>query len=51
VKKRGYVRVPRIISITRLEQVGGFDGSDFSPETIHRRADEGYAHTKHALKV
>jgi NTE family protein len=50
VKKRGYVRVPRIISITRPEQVGGFDGSDFSPETIEQRANEGYAQTKQALK-
>jgi NTE family protein len=51
VEKRGYVRVPRIISITRPEQVGGFDGSDFSPETIQERADEGYTQTKQALKV
>jgi hypothetical protein len=49
VEKRGYV--PRIISITRPEQVGGFDGSDFSPETIQERADEGYTQTKQALKV
>jgi NTE family protein len=51
VAKRGYVRVPRIISITRPEQVGGFDGSDFSPETIQKRADEGYAQTKRALNL
>jgi hypothetical protein len=50
VKKRRYVRVPRIISITRPEQVGGFDGSDFSPETIEQRANEGYAQAKQALK-
>lgn len=49
VKARRYVRVPRIIPITRPEQVGGFDGSDFSPETIKKRADEGYAQTEHAL--
>lgn len=51
VAKRGYVRVPRIVSITRPDQVGGFDGSDFSPETIQKRAGEGYAHTKQALKA
>jgi NTE family protein len=51
VKKRGYVRVPRIVSITRAEQVGGFDGSDFSPETIQKRANEGYTQTKQALKA
>jgi NTE family protein len=49
VKKRGYVRVPRIVPITRPEQVGGFDASDFSPETIQKRAAEGYAQTKQAL--
>jgi NTE family protein len=51
VAKRGYVRVPRIISITRPEQVGGFDGSDFSPEAIQTRAAEGYAQTKRALNM
>ena len=27
------------------------DGSDFSPETISKRADEGYVHTEQALKT
>jgi hypothetical protein len=49
VKQRGYVRVPHIVPITRPEQVGGFDASDFSPETIEKRAAEGYAQTKQAL--
>jgi NTE family protein len=51
VAQRRYVRVPRIVSITRPEQVGGFGGSDFSPETIKQRADEGYAQTKKALEA
>ena len=51
VKKRHYVRVPRIIAITRPEQVGGFDGGDFSPEAIKKHADEGYAQTEQALKA
>jgi NTE family protein len=51
VKKRGYVLVPRIISITRPNQVAGLDGSDFSPDTIEKRAHEGYAQTKEALRV
>jgi NTE family protein len=51
VKKRGYVRVPRIVPITRPEGVGGFDASDFSPETIQKRADEGYAQTTQALNT
>ena len=51
VEKRGYVRVPRIVPITRPEGVGGFDASDFSPETIQKRADEGYAQTTQALNT
>ena len=49
VKNWGYVLVPRIVSITRPDQVGELDGSDFSPEMIKKRADEGYAQTKQAL--
>ena len=51
VAKRHYVRVPRIISITRPEQIGGIGASDFSPETIEKRAAEGYAQTEAALKA
>jgi NTE family protein len=51
VKKRHYVRVPRIIPITRLGQVGGLAGSDFSPETIKERAEEGYVQTELALNA
>ena len=51
VAKRRYLRVPRIVSITRPEQIGGLDASDFSPETIQQRADEGYAQTVHALEA
>ncbi|HUZ91815.1 MAG TPA: patatin-like phospholipase family protein [Methylocella sp.] len=50
VAKRHYIRVPRIISITRPEQVLGFGGSDFSPETIEQRAQEGYKQTDAALR-
>ncbi|HUI22609.1 MAG TPA: patatin-like phospholipase family protein [Methylocella sp.] len=50
VAKRHYVRVPRIVSITRPEQVAGFGGSDFSPETIEERAGEGYKQTDIALQ-
>jgi NTE family protein len=49
VKNQGYILVPRIVPITRVEQVGTLDGIDFSPETIKQRADEGYAQTKKAL--
>lgn len=47
--KRHYIRVPRTISITRPEQVLGFGGSDFSPEAIEQRAEEGYKQTEAAL--
>ena len=51
VAKRRYVRVPRIVSITRPDQVLGFGGSDFSPETIEQRANEGYKQTDKALQA
>jgi len=50
VKARRYVRVQQIISITRSEQAGSLDSSDFSPATIEKRASEGYAQAKRALK-
>jgi predicted acylesterase/phospholipase RssA len=43
VAAENYVRVPRIVAITRPEQAGSFDGNDFSPDAIaatarwHRR--------------
>jgi NTE family protein len=51
VAKRRYVRVPRIVPITRPDQVLGFGGSDFSPETIEQRANEGYKQTEQALQA
>ncbi len=51
VTKRRYVRVLRIISITRPEEVSGFGASDFSPETIEQRANEGYKQTDLALQA
>jgi len=51
VAKREYMCVPRIVSVTRPEQVGGFDASDFSPATIQARAAEGYAQTEKALQA
>jgi NTE family protein len=50
VAKRHYVRVPKIISITRPKQVECFGGSDFSPATIEERASEGYKQTEFALQ-
>jgi NTE family protein len=50
VKEQKYIVVPRIVPITRPNHVGALDGSDFSQETIKRRAEEGYVQTKAALK-
>jgi predicted acylesterase/phospholipase RssA len=51
VAKRRYLRVPRIVAITRPDQVSGFGASDFSPETIEQRANEGYKQTEQALQA
>ncbi|HXJ02085.1 MAG TPA: patatin-like phospholipase family protein [Micropepsaceae bacterium] len=50
VKARNYVHVPKIIPITRAELAASFDGSDFSPGAIRKRAEEGYAATEKALQ-
>jgi hypothetical protein len=46
VKERGYINVPRIVSITTTRQ---FSDADFSREAIKKRADEGYTQTMKAL--
>jgi hypothetical protein len=51
VAKRRYVRVPRIVPITRPDQILGFGGSDSSPETTEQRANEGYKQTDLALQA
>jgi predicted acylesterase/phospholipase RssA len=48
-RERHYVAVPDIVPITQPEQVEGIGGSDFSPETIARRAAEGYRMAEKAL--
>jgi predicted acylesterase/phospholipase RssA len=49
VAHENYVRVPHIVAITRPEQAGTFDGTDFAPEALARRAAEGYACAERAL--
>jgi NTE family protein len=49
LKAEGWVRVPRIVSIPPPEKVDEFDDSDFSPQAIKARTEEGYAITKKAL--
>jgi NTE family protein len=53
VKKRGYIRVPRIVSVTPPEpvtEIREFGDSDFSPDAIQQRAEQGYAQTMKALR-
>ena len=51
VKKRGYIHVPRIVSITPPDPVDEFGDSDFSPDAIRKRAEQGYAQTMKALRA
>jgi hypothetical protein len=50
VKRRGYVDVPRIVSIPPPADVDQFDDSDFSPEAMRAREEKGYAETKKVLR-
>lgn len=50
LKKQGYMRVPRIVSVTTSDTMHQFDDADFSPEAINTRAAEGYAQTRKALQ-
>jgi NTE family protein len=51
VRKRCYVRVSDIVSITPPEAADLLGDTDFSPEAIQKRADEGYAQTIKALRM
>jgi NTE family protein len=50
LKEQGYLRVPRIVSITASQAMHQFDDADFSPEAIDKRAKQGFALTKKALQ-
>jgi predicted acylesterase/phospholipase RssA len=50
VKQEGYIYMPHIVQITPPATADQFGASDFSPEAIQKRADEGYAQTMKALK-
>jgi NTE family protein len=49
VEKEGWIQVPDIISVPPPEKVQQFDDSDFSPEAVQAREEEGYEATKKAL--
>jgi len=49
VRRREYVHVPRIVSITPPAEVDHFDESDFSPKAMKTREEKGYVETKKVL--
>jgi hypothetical protein len=49
VRTRGYVHVPRIVSIPPPTGVDQFDDSDFSVEIMKSREQKGYTETKRVL--
>jgi predicted acylesterase/phospholipase RssA len=46
---RGYIQVPRIVTIARTAPAAGAAGSDFSPEGVAARAAEGEAAARAAV--
>ena len=50
IKARGYLRVPRIVSITPPEVPEEYGDADFSPEAIAKRAKAGKTQTLKALQ-
>jgi predicted acylesterase/phospholipase RssA len=50
VNDEHYITVPTIVSITRPQQAGQYDGADFSAAAIKQRAAEGYRQAEEALK-
>lgn len=51
VKKRGYIRIPRIVSITSPEPSPEFGDADFSEAAIKKREEQGYAEAMKALSA
>jgi NTE family protein len=51
VKKRGYIHIPRIVSITPPQPASEFGDADFSPNAIKRRKEQGYAEAIKALSA
>lgn len=49
VKKRGYIHIPRIITITPPEPSPEFGDADFTPEAIKKRKQRGHALALQAL--
>jgi NTE family protein len=51
LKKRSYIRIPRIVAITRPEPSPEFGDADFSPEAITQREKQGHAAALKALSA
>lgn len=49
VKNRGYIRIPRIVTITPPEPSPEFGDADFTPEAIDKRKQQGHALALQAL--
>ncbi len=51
IKKRAYIRMPTIVEVTLPDPGDDAGSSDFSPETIKQRAEEGFSRTVAALST
>jgi len=51
VKKRGYIRIPRMVSITPPGPSREFGDVDFSPEAIAKKEEQGHAEAMKALSA
>jgi NTE family protein len=51
LKKRSYIRIPRIVAITRPEPSPEFGDADFSPEAITQQEKQGHAAALKALSA
>jgi predicted acylesterase/phospholipase RssA len=51
IKKRGYIRIPRIVSITPPHPSAEFGDADFSPAAIAKREEQGRAEANRALST
>jgi NTE family protein len=51
VKKRGYITIPRIVSISLPEPAPEFGDADFSPDALRKREQQGYEQAIRQLKA
>jgi hypothetical protein len=51
VKKRSYITIPRIVSISLPEPAPEFGDADFSPDALRKREQQGYEQAIRQLKA